>query len=135
MNRDHRPTSVIVNTALLLISGIVMALLGWSASAYYVPALCLALQAVLLWRGRGFGLFKRIVLINQLSGIILILVLWLGDGLGETKLDIAGAMLLVNLLCGGPLMSILAVAIMPALHKGRRLFTWFHPQSAGGAQA
>jgi hypothetical protein len=122
-----------VHVALLLISAAVMALLGWSASAYYVPALCLLLQAVLLWGGKGFGLFKWIVILNQVSGLVLILVLWLGDGLGDTKLDIAGVMLLTNLLCGGPLLSILAVAILPALHRGKRLFAWFHPQAAWGA--
>ena len=130
MNDGLRPTQVKVHAALLLISGIIMALLGWSASAYYVPALCLLLQAVLLWRGKGFRLFKWIIVVNQVSGLVLILVLWLGDGLGETKLDIAGVMLLANLLCGGPLLSILAVAIMPALLKGKRLFAWFHPQTA-----
>lgn len=130
MNENPRPTPVKIYAVLLLASAVVMALLGWSASAYYVPAACLLLQALLLWRGRAFGLFKWIVLVNQLSGLILILVLWLGDGLGDTKLDIAGVMLLANLLCGGPLLSILAVAIMPSLHRGRRLFNWFHPATA-----
>lgn len=130
MNHDHRPTQVKIYAVLLLFSAAIMAALGWSASAYYVPALCLVLQAVLLWRGRGFGLFKRIVLINQISGLALILVLWLGDGLGDTKLDIAGVMLLANLLCGGPLMSVLAVPIMPSLHKGKHLFAWFNPRTA-----
>jgi hypothetical protein len=127
---DARPMQVKVLVALLVTSAIVMAAIGWSASAYYVPALCLALQALLLWRGQGFALFKWIIVINQIAGLVLILVLWLGDGLGDTKLDIAGVMLLANLLCGGPLMSILAVGILPALHKGKRLFGWFHPQAA-----
>ncbi len=65
-----------------------------------------------------------------MSGLALILVLWLGGGLGDIKLDIAGVMLLANLLCGGPLMSVLAVAMLPGLHRGRRLFSWFHPQTA-----
>ncbi len=130
MNPERRPTQVKIYAVLLLISAAIMAALGWSASAYYVPALCLVLQAALLWRGRGFGLFKRIVLINQVSGLILILVLWLGDGLGDTKLDIAGVMLLANLLCGGPLMSVLAVPIMHSLHKGKYLFAWFNPRAA-----
>jgi hypothetical protein len=130
MQVPTRPGLVKIHAALLLVAAALMALIGWSASAYFVPALCLLLQALLLWRGRGFGLFRWIIVVNQVSGLILILVLWLGDGLGDTKLDIAGVMLLANLLCGGPLMSILAVAILPALHKGRRLFDWFHPQAA-----
>jgi len=71
----QRPIGVKVYTALLLVSSAVMALLGWAANAYYVPALCLLLQAMLLWRGRGFAGFKWIMLINQLSGLALILVL------------------------------------------------------------
>ncbi len=125
-----RPTSVRVCAALLLASALFMALLGWSASAYYVPALCLALQALLLWSGRAYGLVKGIVLANLLSGTALILVLWLGDGLGARKLDVSGALLLANLLTGGPLMGIVGGALLPGLRRGRRLFQWFNPRMA-----
>jgi hypothetical protein len=125
-----RPTAVTVYVVLLVLSAIFMALLGWSASAYYFPAACLLLQALLLWSGRGFGLFKWIVLVNQLSGLVLILVLWLGDGLGSTKLDVSGVALLVNLLCGGPLMAIWGGAMLPGLRRGNRLFHWFSAQTA-----
>lgn len=134
MNQMHRagsrPAAVKAYTLLLLLSAVFMALLGWSASAYYVPALCLLLQAMLLWLGRSYGLFKWILLVNQVSGLILILVLWLGDGLGDRKLDVSGAMLLVNLLCGGPLMAILGGLILPALRRGKGLFHWFNPRWA-----
>lgn len=125
-----RPASVTVYAVLLVLSAIFMAMLGWSASAYYFPAACLLLQALLLWSGRGYGLFKWIVLVNQLSGLVLILVLWLGDGLGSTKLDISGVALLVNLLCGGPLMAIWGATMLPGLRRGRRLFQWFNAQPA-----
>ncbi len=130
MRNQQRPKLVKVLCVLLLFSAVVMALLGWSASAYYVPAVCLLLQAILLWRGRGFGAFRWIMLLNQLSGLALILVLWLGSGLGDLRLDLAGVMLLANLLSGGPLMAVLALAMLPSLHRGRRLFAWFHPRSA-----
>jgi hypothetical protein len=107
-----------------------MALLGWSASAYYVPAICLLLQAALLWSGRGLGPFRWILIANQASGLLLILVLWFGNGLGHAKLDIAGASLLINLLCGGPLTALLAVAILPGLRRGRRLGNWFRLRAA-----
>jgi hypothetical protein len=68
------------------------------------------------------------------AGLVLILVLWLGDGPGDRELDIAGVALLGSLLCGGSLTSILAVAIMPALRKGRRPFAWLDPQPARGAR-
>jgi hypothetical protein len=125
-----RPAAVKAYTVLLVLSAIFMAALGWSASAYYVPALCLLLQALLLWFGRGYRLFKWILLVNQVSGLLLILVLWLGDGLGTTKLDIAGVMLLLHLLCGGPLMALWGGAILPALRRGKRLFQWFNAQPA-----
>lgn len=125
-----RPTSIKVYVVLMILSAIFMAFLGWSASAYYVPAICLILQAMLLWRGKGFPFFKGILFVNQISGLILILVLWLGDGLGTTKLDISSVMLLVNLLCGGPLMAILAIPLIPSLKNGHRLFQWFHPHAA-----
>jgi hypothetical protein len=125
-----RPAAVRAYTVLLVLSAIFMAALGWSASAYYVPALCLLLQALLLWFGRGYGLFKWVLLVNQVSGLLLILVLWLGDGLGTTKLDIAGVMLLLHLLCGGPLMALWGGAILPALRRGKRLFQWFNAQPA-----
>lgn len=125
-----RPAAVTAYTVLLVLSAIFMAALGWSASAYYVPALCLLLQALLLWFGRGYGLFKWILLVNQVSGLLLILVLWLGDGLGTTKLNISGVLLLLNLLCGGPLMAIWGGGILPALRRGKRLFQWFIAQPA-----
>ena len=95
MKSSNRPAVVRVYVALLLVSAAVMALIGWAASAYFVPALCLLLQAILLWRGRGLRVFQGIVLIlNQVGGLVLILVLWLGDGLGDAKLDISGVALL-----------------------------------------
>ena len=125
-----RPASALVCAALLLASALFMALLGWSASAYYVPAMCLALQALLLWSGRAYGLVKGIVLVNLVSGTALILVLWLGDILGARKLDVSGALLLANLLTGGPLMAICGSAMLPGLRRGRRLFQWFNPRPA-----
>jgi hypothetical protein len=64
-----RPTAVKAYAVLLLLSAVFMALLGWSASACYVPAACL---------------------------------------------------LLLNLLCGGPLMAIWGGAMLPALRRATR---------------
>ena len=125
-----RPAAVKAMVGVLVVSALVMAALGWSASAYYVPALCLLLQAALLWSGRGFGLFRSILLLNLLSGLALVLVLWLGDGLGSRKLDVSGAMLLVHLLCGGPLMAAWGGLLLPALRRGTSVFQWFNPRWA-----
>lgn len=125
MTPSTRPLQATLYAALLLASGFFMAFMGLGASGYFVPAACLLLQAVLLWRGRAFRLFEWIMLGNQLTGLALILMLWLGDGLGDLKLDIAGVMLLLNLLCGGPLMSVLAIAILGSLRFGKPLPEWF----------
>jgi hypothetical protein len=107
-----------------------MTFIGMAANAYYAAAACLLLQALLLWRGKAFRLFEWIMLINQISGLVLILVLWLGDGLGELKLNISGVMLLINLLCGGPLMSLLAIAILVSLRLDKSLPQWFQSRAA-----
>jgi len=125
-----RPMSVRVYSVLLILSAIFMALLGWSAGAYYVPAMCLTLLAALLWSGRGGGLFKWVLVLNQVGGLVLILVLWLGDGLGSIKLDVSSVALLLNLLCGGPLASLLGGLMLPALGAGKRLSLWFNARPA-----
>ena len=125
MNPGTRPAQAGLFSALLVLSSIFMALLGLNASAYYVPAACLLLQAVLIWRGTGFRWFKRIIEVNQVTSIVLILVLWLGEGLGVHKLDVTGVMLLVNLLTGGPMMSILAAPILGSVIFGKQLTAWF----------
>jgi len=127
-----RPAQVRVYSLLLVLGGIFMALLGWSASAYYVPAACLVLLALLLWSGRAGALFKWVLVLNQVAGLVLILALWLGDriGLGHAKLDVSGVALLVNLLCGGPLAAILGGLMLPGLRSGKRLFNWFNMRPA-----
>ncbi|MDO8698724.1 MAG: hypothetical protein Q7J74_16670 [Pseudomonas sp.] len=129
MKSAIRPTQAALFATLLLASSIFMAFMGMSASGYFVPAVCLFLQAVLLWRGRAFKLFEWVMLLNQLSGLVLILMLWLGDGLGDLKLDIAGAMLLLNLLTGGPLMSLLSIAILGSLRLSKPLPEWFQARA------
>jgi hypothetical protein len=130
MTLSARPLQVTLYASLLLTSGFFMAFMGLSASGYFVPAACLLLQAVLLWRGCAFKFFEWVMLINQFTGLVLILMLWLGDGLGDLKLDIAGVMLLLNLLCGGPLMSLLAIAILGSLRFSKPLPEWFQCRAA-----
>lgn len=132
MNDRIRPGPATLFAALLAASGVFMLWLGTMAAAYYVPGACLLLQAILLWRGRAFRYFEGIMLVNQVTGLVLILVLWLGNGLGDVKLDIAGVMLLVNLLCGGPLMSLLAVPLLGTLRFGTALPAWFRAPRAPG---
>lgn len=128
MIKTPRPAQVSIYALLLAMSGFFMAFLGTMAAGYYVPAICLLLQAALVWSGRGFRVFEWVMLLNQISGLVMIVVLWLGDGLDTVKHDIAGTMLLLNLLLGGPLMSVLAIPILGSLHFSRVLPDWFHAQ-------
>jgi hypothetical protein len=130
MTSSVRPTQATVFTVLLLGCGLVMAYAGTMAAGYFVPAVCLLLQAVLLWQGKAFKFFELIMLVNQLSGLVLILVLWLGDAMGDLKLDIAAMMLLLNLLCGGPLMSLMSIGILGSLRFSKPLPAWFHARAA-----
>jgi hypothetical protein len=133
MNNRTRPMQAAIFSLLLFASGLFMAWLGTMANAYFVPAACLVLHAIVLWRGRGLRYFEGVMLANQVSGLVLVAVLWLGDGLGDLKLDIAGVMLLANLLCGGPLMSVLAVPLLGALRFGNALQGWFRAPRAAEA--
>jgi hypothetical protein len=125
----RRPTQVRVLSLLLLVGGLVCALLGWSASAYYYTAGCLVMLALLLWTGRAASLVRWVLVLNVVAGLVLVLVLWLGDGLGRAKLDVSGVAFLVNHFLGGPVASLLAGAILLGLRPGRPLAAWFNARS------
>jgi hypothetical protein len=125
-----RPTQVRVLSVLLLLAGLFAAMLGWSATAYYYTAGCLVLMAVLLWTGRAGALLRLLLVLNVVAGLVLVLVLWLGDGLGHAKLDVSGVAFLVNHFLGGPFASLLAAAILPGLRRGGALAAWFGTRTA-----
>ncbi len=109
-----------------------MAFLALDAYAYFLPAACLLLEAALLWLGRGGKWCARLLLWNQLSALVLILDLWLGDMLHLPKLNISAAMLLANLALGGPLAGILAIATLATMHVNPILPRWLHRAAAHG---
>ncbi len=120
-----RPPQAILFSILFLLSAIVMIALGIDARAYLVPSLSLLLAAFLLWSGRAERWFVRLLTLNQLSAIVLILDLWLGDLLHLPKLTIAATMLGANLLLGGPLMGILSIGALASMHFSKTLPAWF----------
>ena len=130
MKKQIRPMQASLFSMLFLLAGIVMIWLGIDAHAYYVPAVSLALAGALLWRGRGARWFKYLLAFNQLSGIVLILDLWLGDMLHLPKLTISAAMLAANLLLGGPLMSVLAMIVFASMRFSPALPAWFLSKEA-----
>ncbi|MFI4930118.1 MAG: carboxypeptidase regulatory-like domain-containing protein, partial [Burkholderiales bacterium] len=139
MNRPTRPPQATVYAVLFVVSAACMAAIGVSASAYFVPAICLLLAAWLVWSGRGLKGFNAILMLNQLTAVVLILVLWLGDGLGQAKLNISGLALLGNLLTGGPLMGVLGLPLLVKLRFGKSLKDWFgvaqHEERASATSA
>lgn len=110
--------------ALLLASALVMAWVGSAAAGYYVPALTLFVLAALVWFERLARVVQAVAVINVISGLALILDLWLGEGLGDLKLDISAVMLLANLACGGPLLSLFAVPLVTWLRTGKAAPAW-----------
>jgi hypothetical protein len=135
MNNRSRPALATICAGLLAASGLVMIWLGTMASAYYICALGLLLAATLLWKGIALRLFERLLIVNQVTAILLLVVLLTGiaDLLHLPKLTISAVLLLAHLASGGPLMGILAVPLLLSLQFGRRLRNWF--ASAAGAAA
>ena len=125
MTTRTRPIQATIFCALFLLSAAIMVALGVDAHAYYIPAISLLLQAALVWKGASLRWFKRLLELNQLTAIVLILDLWLGDLLHLPKLTISAAMLAANLLLGGPLMGILAIGALGAMHFSKTLPGWF----------
>lgn len=132
--RTKRPSpgSARLNALLMVILALLVGYVGLSANGYLVPAAIALLLASLLWLGRARRLFKAAVLINLLSGSLLVLVLAFGDFLGDRKLDVSGVSLLVNLLSGGPAVALLAPALLLRLRRGKSLDAWFN-RAAGAA--
>lgn len=132
MPTEKRPGSARLNALLMVILALLVGYVGLSANGYLVPAAIALILAVLLWLGRAGRLFKAAVLVNLLSGTLLVLVLAFGDFLGDRKLDVSGVSLLVNLLSGGPAVALLAPALLLGLRRGKPLHVWFN-RSAGAA--
>lgn len=120
-----RPRIVGIFSLLLVIAGLATGYAGLSASGFLVPAACLLLLAALLWLGVGPRVALAIVIVNIVAGVSQDLVLAFGDGLGRTKLDISGVLLLLNLLFGGPLMSLLALPLLAAFKWSKPFQRWF----------
>ena len=123
-----RPPQAVLFSGLLTAAGLFMLYLGTMAWGFYVAAAPLFLAGLLLWTGRLPVLLKALLTLNQISAIVLILDLWLGDALHLPKLDISGAMLIANVALGGPAMGLLSAPILALLTFGTSLRTWLSPQ-------
>lgn len=128
--REPRPLIVDVFAALLGFAAALTCFAGLNATGFLVPAATLLLLAILVWVGRAKRLVIGIVLACIVAGAGQDVVVGLGDDLGSTKLDIAGVLLLVHLLCGGPLAAFIGLPLLAALKWSKSLSLWFpHPPS------
>ena len=128
MKTLSRPRQAKLFAVLFALSAAFMAWLALDAYAYFLCALPLLACALLLWLGCGLRWFKGLLTLNQISAIILILDLWLGDMLHLPKLTISALMLGANLLLGGPLMGILALFALATMHFSTVLPDWLQSQ-------
>jgi len=124
----RRPRQAVILSVLLAAAGLFMLYLGTMAWGFYVAAAPLFLAGLLLWTGRFPALFKALLTLNQISAAVLILDLWLGDALHLPKLDISGAMLIGNVVLGGPAMGLLSAPLLAFLTFGTSLRAWLHSQ-------
>jgi hypothetical protein len=125
MDASPQPRMVRLFTALFVLAALATGYVGLSAFGFLVAAACLLLEGVLLWFGRARSIFTGIMMLNLVSGLLMVLVIGLGDGLGRHKLDISGVAMLVNFATGGPLMGLIAPALLAVLLFGTSLRAWF----------
>lgn len=132
MGDRTRPVSITVFAILLFASALFMIYLGTMASAYYLCSVCLALAAFCLWSARAPAIFKTILVFNQLTAIVLIVMIAYrrivlpGE---EFTLGVSGTALLGNILFGGPLMGLLSIPLLNMLFRGSVLPAWFEPKA------
>jgi hypothetical protein len=127
MSNRIRPLQVKVMSSLLLLAGILMIYLGFAANAYFISGAFLLLAAVLLWQGAGFRILKNLLLANQITAVLLIFFLFTGLAglLNLPRLTITGALMVINVLIGGPLLGILSIPLLTSMHFSRVLPDWF----------
>jgi len=112
---------------------LVTAYAGMSASGYLLPVGALLVSAALVWLGQWRLVVVSLAAANLLSEVLMDTVLGIGDGLGRTKLDIAGVLLLTNFVCGGPLMTVIALPLLAAFRWSKELRRWFQSHETAAA--
>ena len=132
MSHRQRPLQVTVMSGLLLLAALLMIYLGFAANAYFISGALLLLAAVLLWRGAGFKVFRNLLLANQITAILLLIFLFTGLAglLHLPRLTITGALMVINVFIGGPLLGILSIPILTSMHFSKVLPDWFQAAKA-----
>ena len=124
LKKKIRPRQAILFCGLLTVFGLFMIYLGTMAWGFYVAAAPLFLAGLLLWTGRLGAVLETLLALNLATALVLVLDLWLGDALHLPKLDISGAMLIANVVLGGPAMGLLAVPLLALLAFRTPLRAW-----------
>lgn len=132
MNIENRPAQASVFSALFLAAALFMIYLGTMASAYYVTAISLFIGAFCLWTAWRPGLFKAILVLNQITATTLIVIIVyrkLALPTEELTLSISGLALIGNIFVGGPLLSILSIPVLGLLSYRKALHEWLDKSS------
>ncbi|HEB27246.1 MAG TPA: hypothetical protein ENI05_05645 [Porticoccus sp.] len=132
MTQPIRPTQVTIFAILSFVAALFTLYLGTIASAYYLMAISLLLAAYCLWTGWYQKVFKNVLLLNQVTGIALIVLIAyrkIALPSEEFTLTLSGIALVGNVLVGGPFLAILAIPLIPLLSNGKTLPAWFNAQS------
>lgn len=130
MQPRARPRIASILAALLMLAALATAYIGMSALGYLVPAAGLALEAVLVWLGRGRRIILAIAAVALVSELVMDLVIDFGNGLGSHKLDVSAVALLVNIASGGPFMTFLSIPLLASYWWSAPLRDWI-----GGREA
>jgi hypothetical protein len=129
MTAGARPFQVTLFSLLLFLSAVFMLFLGTSASAYYLPSVCLLITAYCLISARNAALFKTILVLNQITAIVLIGFIAYRKIMlpaEEMTLSISAVALIGNLVFGGPFLGVLSIPLLLQLSFGQTLSTWFN---------
>ena len=126
---NARPFQVTLFAVLLFLSAVFMVFLGTMASAYYLPAVCLLITAWCLIGARKPAWFKAILVLNQVTAIVLIVLIAYRKivlPVEDITLSITALALVGNLALGGPLLGLLSIPLLLQLSFGQTLSTWFN---------
>lgn len=127
-----RPTQVTVFSALLFGAAIFTLFLGTMASAYYLMSISLFISTYCLWTRWKPSVFKGFLLLNQLTAIILIVLIAyrkIALPMEDVTLSISGLALIGNVLVGGPFLGILSIPLLTLLSRGKTLPAWLASRS------
>ena len=121
------PLEILIFCGLFSAAALFMLFLGTMAWAYSVPAVALAAAAILIWTGWQPKLLLALLGLNQLTAIVVILVLFYRRTMQPVEivtLDLSSLALIANMLLGGPALGLLSIPLLARRLRDKRLPNW-----------